>query len=119
MPVLLFLITLKVFPISFNQNLKYLIHSYLCVLKAEGIFRINPENSQEEYVRSQLNRGLLPLGIDVHCLAGLIKVLVLDILLAKLSKIVKRGYPVIELGIWKFSQNVEHSSFVFLLVSQK
>ncbi|KAL2236526.1 rho GTPase-activating protein 2 [Sesamum indicum] len=42
-------------------------------LKAEGIFRINPENSQEEYVRDQLNRGIVPEDIDVHCLAGLIK----------------------------------------------
>ncbi|XP_044503928.1 rho GTPase-activating protein 3-like [Mangifera indica] len=42
-------------------------------LKAEGIFRINAENSQEEYVRNQLNKGVVPHGIDVHCLAGLIK----------------------------------------------
>ncbi|KAL5995343.1 Rho GTPase-activating protein 2 [Asimina triloba] len=42
-------------------------------LKAEGIFRINPENSQEERVRDQLNRGIVPEDIDVHCLAGLIK----------------------------------------------
>ncbi|KVH94463.1 hypothetical protein Ccrd_003502 [Cynara cardunculus var. scolymus] len=42
-------------------------------LKAEGIFRINPENSQEERVRDQLNRGMVPEGIEVHCLAGLIK----------------------------------------------
>ncbi|KAI4355291.1 hypothetical protein L6164_004080 [Bauhinia variegata] len=42
-------------------------------LKAEGIFRINAENSQEEFVRDQLNRGLVPDGIDVHCLSGLIK----------------------------------------------
>ncbi|XVF72522.1 hypothetical protein PTKIN_Ptkin12aG0128000 [Pterospermum kingtungense] len=42
-------------------------------LKAEGIFRINPENSQEEHVRDQLNRGIVPANIDVHCLAGLIK----------------------------------------------
>ncbi|XP_019199153.1 PREDICTED: rho GTPase-activating protein 5-like [Ipomoea nil] len=42
-------------------------------LQAEGIFRINAENSQEEYVREQLNRGVVPDGIDVHCLAGLIK----------------------------------------------
>ncbi|XP_044504037.1 rho GTPase-activating protein 2-like [Mangifera indica] len=42
-------------------------------LKAEGIFRINPENSQEEHVRDQLNRGVVPDNIDVHCLAGLIK----------------------------------------------
>lgn len=44
------------------------------ILQAEGIFRINAENSQEEYVRDQLNRGVVPDGIDVHCLAGLIKV---------------------------------------------
>ncbi|XVF76184.1 hypothetical protein PTKIN_Ptkin13bG0246300 [Pterospermum kingtungense] len=42
-------------------------------LQAEGIFRINAENSQEEYVREQLSRGVIPDGIDVHCLAGLIK----------------------------------------------
>ncbi|KAK6137045.1 hypothetical protein DH2020_029212 [Rehmannia glutinosa] len=42
-------------------------------LKAEGIFRINAENSQEENVRNQLNKGVVPHGIDVHCLAGLIK----------------------------------------------
>ncbi|PKU66085.1 rho GTPase-activating protein 5 [Dendrobium catenatum] len=42
-------------------------------LRAEGIFRINAENSQEEYVRDQLNSGVVPAGIDVHCLAGLIK----------------------------------------------
>ncbi|KZV50881.1 rho GTPase-activating protein 3-like [Dorcoceras hygrometricum] len=42
-------------------------------LQAEGIFRINAENSQEEIVRMQLNRGVVPHGIDVHCLSGLIK----------------------------------------------
>ncbi|XP_062087119.1 rho GTPase-activating protein 2 [Humulus lupulus] len=42
-------------------------------LKAEGVFRINPENSKEEHVRDQLNRGNVPDDIDVHCLAGLIK----------------------------------------------
>ncbi|CAN4101199.1 unnamed protein product [Withania somnifera] len=42
-------------------------------LNAEGIFRINPENSQEEHVRDQLNRGIVPEDIEVHCLAGLIK----------------------------------------------
>lgn len=31
------------------------------------------ENSEEEYVRSQLNSGIVPEGIDVHCLSGLIK----------------------------------------------
>ena len=43
-------------------------------LKEEGIFRINAENSHEEFVRSELNKGVVPRGIDVHCLAGLIKV---------------------------------------------
>lgn len=43
-------------------------------MQAEGVFRINPENSQEEKVRNQLNRGIVPHDIDVHCLAGLIKV---------------------------------------------
>ncbi|XWS35937.1 hypothetical protein CRYUN_Cryun20dG0039600 [Craigia yunnanensis] len=42
-------------------------------LKMEGIFRINAENSQEKYVRDKLNKGVVPRGIDVHCLAGLIK----------------------------------------------
>ncbi|KAH6836783.1 Rho GTPase activating protein with PAK-box/P21-Rho-binding domain-containing protein [Perilla frutescens var. hirtella] len=42
-------------------------------LQAEGIFRINAANSQEEFVRNQLNRGVVPEGTDVHCLAGLIK----------------------------------------------
>ncbi|KAK0602981.1 hypothetical protein LWI29_000126 [Acer saccharum] len=42
-------------------------------LQAEGIFRINADNSQEEYVREQVNRGVIPEGIDLHCLAGLIK----------------------------------------------
>jgi hypothetical protein len=43
-------------------------------VKAEGIFRIAAENSQEEYVRDQLNGGVVPEGTDIHCLAGLIKV---------------------------------------------
>ncbi|XP_040375408.1 rho GTPase-activating protein 1 isoform X3 [Rosa chinensis] len=42
-------------------------------LQVEGIFRINGENSQEEHIRGQLNRGDVPEGIDIHCLAGLIK----------------------------------------------
>lgn len=44
-------------------------------MQSEGIFRINAENSQEEYLRDHLNRGIIPEGIDVHCMAGLIKVL--------------------------------------------
>jgi hypothetical protein len=51
-----------------------LISVFVCTLQAEGIFRINAENSQEELVRDQLNGGIVPEGIDVHCLAGLIKV---------------------------------------------
>lgn len=43
-------------------------------MQAEGIFRINPENGQEEHLRNQLNSGVIPEGVDVHCLAGLIKV---------------------------------------------
>ncbi|CAM8910402.1 unnamed protein product [Rhodiola kirilowii] len=42
-------------------------------LQAEGIFRINGENGQEERVRDQLNHGVIPDQVDVHCLAGLIK----------------------------------------------
>lgn len=42
-------------------------------LQEEGIFRITAENGQEEFVREQLNRGIIPNDIDVHCLAGLIK----------------------------------------------
>ncbi|KAG9160449.1 hypothetical protein Leryth_008846 [Lithospermum erythrorhizon] len=42
-------------------------------LQAEGIFRINAGNGQEEYVREQLNSGIIPDDVDVHCLAGLIK----------------------------------------------
>jgi len=43
-------------------------------LQAEGIFRINPENSEEKDLRNQLNKGIIPDDIDVHCLAALIKV---------------------------------------------
>ncbi|KAM0946744.1 putative Rho GTPase activation protein [Dioscorea sansibarensis] len=42
-------------------------------LQAEGIFRINADNSQEVYVREQLSSGVVPHRIDVHCLAGLLK----------------------------------------------
>ncbi|KAK6944041.1 CRIB domain [Dillenia turbinata] len=42
-------------------------------LEAEGIFRITADNSQEEFIRDQLNRGVIPDEVDVHCLAGLIK----------------------------------------------
>ncbi|OEL14825.1 Rho GTPase-activating protein 2 [Dichanthelium oligosanthes] len=43
-------------------------------LEAEGIFRITAEGGQERYARDQLNSsGVVPDGVDVHCLAGLIK----------------------------------------------
>ncbi|KAG2272283.1 hypothetical protein Bca4012_074552 [Brassica carinata] len=42
-------------------------------LRVEGIFRINGENGQEEYIREELNKGVVPDNIDVHCLASLIK----------------------------------------------
>uniref|UniRef100_A0A7N1A5Z0 Uncharacterized protein n=1 Tax=Kalanchoe fedtschenkoi TaxID=63787 RepID=A0A7N1A5Z0_KALFE len=42
-------------------------------LQSEGIFRINAENTKEEFVRGHLNAGVVPDGVDVHCLAGLIK----------------------------------------------
>ncbi|KAH0943902.1 hypothetical protein HID58_003539, partial [Brassica napus] len=34
---------------------------------------INGENGQEEYIREELNKGVIPDNIDVHCLASLIK----------------------------------------------
>ncbi|KAJ0722936.1 putative Rho GTPase activation protein [Helianthus annuus] len=48
-------------------------------LQAEGIFRVNGDNGQEEQIREQLNRGEVPENIDVHSLAGLIKVHLLRI----------------------------------------
>jgi len=69
--------------VSIDLNLEIeLLNAYT---QAEGIFRINAENSQEEFVREQLNRGVVPNGIDVHCLAGLIKVILKQILSKSLS----------------------------------
>ncbi|CAN1252110.1 Rho GTPase-activating protein 1 [Linum perenne] len=42
-------------------------------LQVEGIFRISAENGQEENIRDQLNEGVVPEGVNLHCLAGLIK----------------------------------------------
>ncbi|KAH7858097.1 hypothetical protein Vadar_019949 [Vaccinium darrowii] len=42
-------------------------------MQVEGIFRITAENSEEEYVREQLNMGVVPDDVDLHCSAGLIK----------------------------------------------
>ncbi|XP_066323480.1 nuclear transcription factor Y subunit C-2-like [Miscanthus floridulus] len=41
--------------------------------QVEGIIRINPENDQEEHARDQLNKGVVPEDIGVHCLASMIK----------------------------------------------
>ena len=38
------------------------------------MFRINAENGREEQLREEINSGIVPYDIDVHCLAGLIKV---------------------------------------------
>jgi hypothetical protein len=44
-------------------------------LAAEGVFRIAADGAQEQRARDQLNSsGVVPDGVDVHCLAGLIKV---------------------------------------------
>ncbi|GAA0145268.1 cytoskeletal protein [Lithospermum erythrorhizon] len=42
-------------------------------LQMEGIFRITGDNGQEKDIRNQMNTGIVPHGIDVHCIAGLIK----------------------------------------------
>ncbi|KAI3773647.1 hypothetical protein L1987_48177 [Smallanthus sonchifolius] len=42
-------------------------------LQAEGIFKVNGDNGQEEQIREQLNTGEVPEDIDVHNLACLIK----------------------------------------------
>jgi len=60
-------------------------------LQAEGVFRITGENSEEEFVREQLNKGIIPDGIDVHCLAGLIKVLV--VIVNHLTFVFENGRP--------------------------
>ncbi|KAI3837803.1 hypothetical protein MKW98_004861 [Papaver atlanticum] len=39
----------------------------------KGFSESNGENNREEYVREQLNNGVVPEDIDIHCLAGLIK----------------------------------------------
>ncbi|KEH23432.1 PAK-box/P21-Rho-binding domain Rho GTPase activating protein [Medicago truncatula] len=41
--------------------------------RTKGIFCINLENGEEEHLREQFNSGIVPIDIDVHCLAGLIK----------------------------------------------
>ncbi|CAD6227912.1 unnamed protein product [Miscanthus lutarioriparius] len=43
-------------------------------LRAEGIFRVAADGAQEQYARDQLNNsGVVPDGVDVHCIAGLVK----------------------------------------------
>lgn len=43
-------------------------------MKVEGIFRIMGDNSEEEFVREELNKGVVLEGIDVYCFFGFIKV---------------------------------------------
>ncbi|GJN16623.1 hypothetical protein PR202_gb03628 [Eleusine coracana subsp. coracana] len=43
-------------------------------LAVEGIFRIAADGTQENQLREHLNAGVVPANVDVHCLAGLIKV---------------------------------------------
>lgn len=54
---------------------QFLIEFFLLLLKAEGIFRINAENGHEDHLREKLSTGVVPEGVDLHCLAGLIKVI--------------------------------------------
>ncbi|XP_050141474.1 rho GTPase-activating protein 1-like isoform X3 [Malus sylvestris] len=68
-PTILLLMQGRLYAEGGLQVFTYSLHAF----QAEGIFRINAENSQEEHVRDQLNRGDVPEGIDIHCLAGLIK----------------------------------------------
>ncbi|MFS7948982.1 putative Rho GTPase activation protein [Helianthus anomalus] len=49
-------------------------------MQAEGIVRINAENNQEEHLRNQLNSGVVPDGIDIHCLAAWFRELPMGIL---------------------------------------
>ncbi|CAI7779642.1 unnamed protein product [Closterium sp. NIES-54] len=43
-------------------------------VQTEGIFRVAAENDHEDQIRDQVNMGLVPQSINVHALAGLIKV---------------------------------------------
>jgi len=65
---------LHIYFITFELNVVLTFVVDMFLMKAEGIFRINGENGQEEYIRKQLNKGCVPHAVDVHCLAGLIKV---------------------------------------------
>ncbi|GJP44838.1 hypothetical protein CLOM_g4246 [Closterium sp. NIES-68] len=42
-------------------------------LQTEGIFRVAAQNDHEDWIREQVNMGLVPENIDVHAIAGLIK----------------------------------------------
>ncbi|MCO5571202.1 hypothetical protein L7F22_024937 [Adiantum nelumboides] len=52
------------------QEILYDQGSLVYSFQAKGVFRINVENGQEDFVRDQINHGIAPFGIDVHCLAG-------------------------------------------------
>ncbi|KAF3603957.1 hypothetical protein F2Q69_00038748 [Brassica cretica] len=56
-----------------KTNVQEIARQWLSILEVEGIFRINGENAQEEYIREELNKGVKPDNVDVHCFASLIK----------------------------------------------
>lgn len=51
-----------------------LSHAVGLSLQREGIFRVSGQVGDEGAVRRQLARGTIPENLDVHALAGLIKV---------------------------------------------
>jgi len=74
------------------------VANVLVIHKAEGIFRINPENSEEKDLRNQLNKGIIPHDIDVHCLAALIKVRSVDSSLDNTANLLSVNYQSMFLG---------------------
>ncbi|KAH1130587.1 hypothetical protein J1N35_001965 [Gossypium stocksii] len=70
----------------------FLLSFIIFDMQAEGIFRITGDNSQVEYVREQLNRGVAPEEIDAHCLAGLIKVHLIPLSSYSLTSQPKRAW---------------------------
>jgi hypothetical protein len=81
-------------------------------LQAEGIFRINPENDQEEHVRDQLNKGVVPENIDVHCLASLIKVHLSSTLLSEHGDTIMRVFLLSVYVIMSQEWNVQQKLLV-------
>ncbi|CAN1252107.1 Rho GTPase-activating protein 1 [Linum perenne] len=62
-------------PVEFEPDVPRKVPSVFVIVffQVEGIFRISAENGQEENIRDQLNEGVVPEGVNLHCLAGLIK----------------------------------------------